>query len=459
MSVVARGVKNAFRNWLRTGAVVLILAIGIGLALSMLVARQAVEARINDLKADVGTTLMVNPAGSQGFQGGGEPLKMADADTIKSVDHVQSVDPVLSFMLQNTDGETGNLNIATPNGSFEPGKTDLESSIEPGTLGQRFNARGVDPDKVADISLPVRGIGTLGNTNAQGKQLNITEGRGLNANDTLSALVGKDLAAKNGLKIGSTFMAYDQTFTVVGIFDQGTQFENDTVVIPLAKAQELSGQTSEVSAITVRVDSIENLDATSVAIKSKLGSDKADVTSTEQNVQAAIKSLQSVQQVTLIGFIAALAAAAVIIFLIMLVIVRERKREIGVLKAIGGSNRTIVTQFMVEAVVLVAMGAVVGLGIALVSSNGIANALVEGGSETTSEGAPQVGGPGKMTLRLGGSGPVETTSELVGKVTTSVGAVTLLWGALATIIIAVVGSAVPAWFIAKVRPAEVMRGE
>ena len=42
MNNVSRGVRNAFRNGIRTISIVLILALAIGLALAMLVARQAV---------------------------------------------------------------------------------------------------------------------------------------------------------------------------------------------------------------------------------------------------------------------------------------------------------------------------------------------------------------------------------------------------------------------------------
>jgi putative ABC transport system permease protein len=463
MSVVVRGAKNAFRNWLRTGAVVLILAIGIGLALSMLVAKQAVEARISDLQAQVGTTLLVNPAGSKDMMGGGEPLKTTDVDAIKSVAHVASADATVNLMLQ-TEGADNNNMMLKMGGGAEPGKTNLKSSIDAGTLGKRFSGTANSAGEVPPtVSLPIRALGTNANRVEDGTALKITEGRALAADDTLSALVGKDLAEKNSLKIGSTFTAYGQTFAVVGIFDQGTKFANDMIVLPLAKAQELSGQASEVGSIVVTVDSIENLEATQKAIKDKLGSDKADITSTQQNIQEAIGALKSVQQVSLIGFIAAVAAASVITFLIMLVIVRERKREIGVLKAIGGSNRAIVSQFIVEAIVLVAMGTVVGLGVAMVSSTGIANALVSNSTNESdsSDVGPRSGtGSGPRMIKLSANGnSIENATKLVSDVTASVGPMTLVWGALAALVIAVVGSAVPAWLIAKVRPAEVMRGE
>lgn len=468
MSVVTRGVKNAFRNWLRTGAVVLILAIGIGLSLSMLVANQAVEAKINDLKSKVGTTITVNPAGAQGFEGGGEPLKSADVTTVGKVAHVTSVDAIMNFRMRNQDASNDTSGRLFMGGdSAAVGTTNLQSAIDAGTLGRRNNSSdsGQAP---ANFSLPISGIGTSGNYDASGTAYHITAGRALTSTDAGDiSLVGSDLAAKNNLKVGSTFTAYNATFTVVGVFDQGTKFENAGIAIPLSTAQSITSQADEISNMVVQVDSADNLSATATAIKNALGSNRADVTSSQDTVQAAITSLQSVQQISVIAFIGALVAAAVIIFLIMLMIVRERKREIGVLKAIGGSNTTIMSQFIVESLVLVVLGSIVGFGITLISSNGIANALVSSNvSDSSQQNTQQPSGIGEgqrggfRTFRLqGGKNSLQSTSQLVGQVAANVGWSVVLYGALAAVAIAVVGSAIPAWLIARVRPAEVMRGE
>lgn len=469
MSVVVRGAKNAFRNGLRTAAVVLILAISIGLSLSMLVANKAVEGRIADLKKQVDRTILVNPAGSRGMEGGGEPLTNDDLAKVKQATHVESASAFLNVMLQTqTEGDENSnfmIKMRGVNGK-EPGKTNLESSIDAGTLGKRFNATSDDENMPAP-KLPIRGLATNGVYDASGKRFNLTDGRLLTDadNNSYNAVVGKNLAEKNSLKVGSTFTAYDKTFTVVGIVDQGTEFENDLIIFPLGTMQTLTELNNEISAIVARADSIETLETAVSNIKNALGEDKADVTVTQQNIQDAITSLKSVQNISIIGFVTALAAAALIVLMVMFVIVRERKREIGVLKAIGGSNRSIVSQFVVEAVVLVAIGGVLGLGTAFLSSGAIANALVsnnvQSSESTETDDSGPIAGGGKQVVQIGGSGKnlQENTSELVGEVTTSIGASTLLYGFLGMLAIAVAGSAIPAWLIAKVRPAEVLRGE
>ncbi len=323
-----------------------------------------------------------------------------------------------------------------------------------------MNASGETPTEAPDIKLPIRLLGISGNKDEQAQTLTAVEGRLLAETDTNSALVGKNLAAKNNLSPGATFKAYGETFTVVGIVDLGTAFGNDVVYIPLAKAQALSEAGNEITNAVVTADSVDNVEAVAGSIKETLGTDKVDVTTSEENTLTAVESLRSVEKVSIIGFIIALGTAGIIIFLTMLMIVRERRREIGVLKAIGGSNRTIVTQFVVEAIVLVAIGAVLGFGVAAASSNSIAGALVNSNTNTTSQSNTDRPSPGGGNFRaIGPGGDVSSAKDLIGNVTTNVSVKSLGYGLLAAIGVAIIGSAIPAWFITKIRPAEVLRGE
>lgn len=461
MSVVTRGVKNAFRSGIRTTAVVLILAISMGVALSMLLANQAVRDRLNEVKQNVGTTVMIHPAGARGLIGGGEPLKNEDVAKVADVAHVSHVSSVLTLFLTTDTGDGNNTMVGGGLG-FKQGKTNLKSSVDPGTIGKR--ALGGSDEKMPDFRLPLRAAGISADRNEQGQLITLTSGRHFTADEANVALIGKALAEENSLAVDSTFKAYDETFTVVGIFDEGTEFGNDAAYIPLATAQRLGEAGSEITSAVAIVDSIDNMESTTTAIKETLAS-KADVTATDPQAMTAVESLRSVEKVSVVGFVIALGAAGIIIFLTMLMIVRERRREIGVLKAIGGSNRTIVTQFVVEAMVLVLIGATVGMGVAAASSNGIANALVTSNSSEASDApspkAPSGGGIGPKQLRLdrGQGADIDTAKSLIGNVTTNISAKSLGYGLLAAIIIAVIGSAIPAWFITKIRPAEVLRGE
>ena len=221
-----------------------------------------------------------------------------------------------------------------------------------------------------------------------GKALNITEGTGLGdyTAESTNALLGTTLAEKNNLTVGSTFTINDQTYTVAGLFDAGTTFGNNAVYLTLPTAQTLAGLPGELSSMIVTVDSLENVDTAKTALQAALGTDKADVTQ-GQNLETAVSSLGSVKNISFIAFIAALGTAGLIILLIMVMLVRERRREIGVLKAIGAPNRTIGLQFVLEALVLAALGSAVGAIIASFASGGIASALISTNTTSTTAAA------------------------------------------------------------------------
>lgn len=549
MNILARSMGNAFRNKVRSGAVIIILAVAMGLALSMLVAHQAVGAKVAELKSQIGTQLTVNPAGSRGFEGGGEPLTNSDLDTVRSVEHVSAAEGSLSLRLSTSDaasaedsgsedsasddsasddsaaqegsggGDSGAAQSDTaqsgsrgPGGMATAGSTSLRSAVDAGTLGARNSGTsdGTSGNTAAQAppAMPLTATGISTAAAADGSELTLTDGTAItdySANST-EALLGASLAEENGLAAGSTFEALGRTFTVAGVFDAGTVFDNNALYLPLAAAQELSGQTEELSSILVTVDSMENVDSTQTALTDALGSDRADVSAGTAGLSEAINSLAGVQSISLVGFIAALAAAALIVLLIMIMVVRERRREIGVLKAIGASNRTIGLQFVLEAVVLVAIGAVLGSVIAVGASGPIASALVDSSTGSSSsieagsmgpgamggealqappgtdgqpsdgqstdgqstdgqaqgtapDGAP-AGGPGSGPFGSGGPfGSFDQTAELIGTVTTSVGPGTIALGAGGVLSIAAFGALVPALMTARVRPIEVLRGE
>lgn len=476
MSVLARSVGNAFRNKVRTAAVVAVLAVAIGLALAMLVANQAVGAKVHELNASVGTVLTVNPAGGQGFEGGGEPLTTGQAATASGVANVSSVVGTSSLRLRNATQAAAQAAAGTQagrGGEGGPGgqaaatlTTSLTAAMDAGTLGNRNQqangAAGTGTTQPAR-SLPIPATGIGAEVDTTGKALNITQGGGLGDYSAAStgALLGTTLAEKNNLTVGSTFTINDQAYTVAGLFDAGTAFGNNAVYVTLPTAQALAGTPGELSSMIVTVDSLENVAATKTALQAALGSDKADV-SQGQNLQTALSSLNSVKNISLIAFIAALATAGIIILLIMVMLVRERRREIGVLKAIGAPNRTIGLQFVLEALVLAALGSAAGAAIASFASGGIASALISSNSTTTAaattgRGFPGGGAGGGFTGGRGG--PFGGASQLLNTVTASASPGVIAGGIAAVFGVAIIGALVPALLTARIRPIEVLRGE
>ncbi len=470
MNMFSRGIRNAFRNTVRTGSIVVILGISIGLALAMLVARQAVTSKIETVKSSVGNTVTVAPAGARGFEGGGEPLTTEQAKKLAATAHVsrtiQSVTDRLTT--DNTTlqsgidaGSLGRRNAARSGVGFEQappsmpagGMRDMESSASSSTQGEITRT----------FTPPVTLIGTndaMASLSANGETVSITSGQTFKSDDVDNvAVVGKAIAEKNNLSVGSTFTAYSTTIKVAGIYDSGTDFGNNQVVMPLSVVQKLSEQEGQLTSITLHVDSIDNIAAVSSSAKTIIGT-SGDVTDSESQVASAVEPLENIQTISLYSLIGAVIAGAVIILLTMIMIVRERRREIGVVKAIGGSNLTIMGQFVIEAMTLTLLGAIVGIGFGVAAAAPITNALVSSSTSVQTQAGPGAsgmmpGGPGRMMGR-GGS---QTLRQSVENIQTNIGWDIIFYGIGAALIIAIIGSALASIFISKVRPAEVMRAE
>ncbi len=464
MGAIRRGIKNAFRNTIRTLSITLILALSIAMSLIMLLALKTVQAKIDSVKSSVGNTLTVSPAGVRGFEGGGTLLTSQNVTDVASISHVSGAVSILSDRLENPSSGASNPNRPTNSTQSTNNTTNLTSPITPGSFGNRQQQNSTGTAPATNFTLPVQifGINKLDSSQsltALGvSQFDITAGDKIDATSSENiVMIGKDLATKNNLAVGSTFEAYGQTLTVGAIFDTGSTFTNAVIVAPIKTVQTLSSQANQVNSIIVQADSIDNISSVQSAITAKLGSDKVDVTSQVDQANNAVKPLENIKTISTYSLIGSLVAGAIIIFLTMIMIVRERRREIGVLKAIGSSNLLIVKQFVAESLVLTLLGSLVGMILGFIFSNPVLNILVTNSESTTSTAARQAGGGGQFAIRLGGG--LSGARDALSNIHTVVGWNIIGYGLLAAILIAILGSAIPAFFISKVRPAEAMRVE
>lgn len=457
MNAISRGIRNAFRNNIRTFSIVVILGLSVGLALTMLVARQAVEDKIESVKTSIGNTVSISPAGAQGFQGGGEPLAVEQLNKVATIDHVTKVTESLSDRLTSDTSDLESAIDAGSLGNRQAGNSGVGFEAPPQGSNEPGGGSGESQEITRTFTPPVIVTGTNDVSAAStygGDTVTFTSGNALDpAKDEDVAVIGKALAEKNNLSVGSTFTAYDKTIKVVGIYDTGNTFSNGGLIMSLSTLQRLSEQAGAVTSATATVDSVDNIDSAVSAIKSELG-DKADVTNNQDNAKQTIEPLENVKSISLFSLIGALIAGAVIILLTMMMIVRERRREIGVMKAIGSSNLKTVLQFISEAVTLTVLGLIVGLIIGVAAASPVTEVLVNNStSSSTAQTGPGPGGGG----RFRGFGNNSLTNAR--NIQASVGWDILGYGVGAAMLIAIFGSALPAYFISKVRPAEVMRAE
>jgi len=177
--------------------------------------------------------------------------------------------------------------------------------------------------------------------------------------------------------LGKEVTIANNKFEVVGILEEvGTGslgFDiNNFVAIPITTAQNIFGQDG-VQTISVKTKNKEDIDQAVLIVEEYLlqDLDENDFSVLDQtSLLNTINSILGVLTVFLGGIAGiSLIVGGVGIMNIMLVSVTERTREIGLRKAVGAKPRDILTQFMIEAVVLSIMGGAIGI---LIGSAGAA---------------------------------------------------------------------------------------
>ena len=189
--------------------------------------------------------------------------------------------------------------------------------------------------------------------------------------------------------VGDTVRVRQIPCEVVGVLapkGQGAfgQDQDDIVLMPINTLHRRVAGHTRVS--TLHVSMLDGADAESVktSIRAILRERRAIPEGEEDNfnildTQQLAQTMSGTTRVMtlLLGAVAAvsLLVGGIGIMNIMLVSVTERTREIGLRLAIGALEREVMGQFLIEAVVLAALGGVVGLALALVASLGISQAM------------------------------------------------------------------------------------
>lgn len=148
---------------------------------------------------------------------------------------------------------------------------------------------------------------------------------------------------------------------------------NNAIYLPLESGKRLAGGSTQINQITVKVANEKNAVAISNKIKETLltqHKNQEDFTVVQQE-----DFLQATDQIfgLLTAFVAAVAGISLFvggvgIMNIMLVSVSERTREIGIRKAVGATNRQVVGQFLIEAIVLSVIGGIVGIVLSFIAA-------------------------------------------------------------------------------------------
>ncbi|GHC94615.1 macrolide export ATP-binding/permease protein MacB [Pseudorhodoferax aquiterrae] len=152
--------------------------------------------------------------------------------------------------------------------------------------------------------------------------------------------------------------------------------QDDVVFLPYATSSlRLSGQRF-LRNVTVAVDDVARIDATQAEVEQLLLERHGVVDYQIRNMASILAASMETQNTMtmLLGSIAAISllVGGIGVMNIMLVSVTERTREIGIRMATGARERNILQQFLIEAVVVSALGGAIGVGGGLVAAAVIA---------------------------------------------------------------------------------------
>jgi len=224
---------------------------------------------------------------------------------------------------------------------------------------------------------------------------NVSNGRALldvdvdNARDV--CVLGSKLAESlfpHTPALGAPLKINGINYTVIGIVEpSGATLggnQDNFAVIPITTGLNRYGRLARSINVLVEAKSASTYDATVEEVRSALRvirkvppgkEDDFDIFSNDSMIAQFNDFTRAVRiGVALISAIA-LVAAGIGIMNIMLVSVTERTREIGIRRAVGAKKRNIMTQFILEAIVLCEIGGIIGVGFGIAGGNVLAWAL------------------------------------------------------------------------------------
>ena len=240
-----------------------------------------------------------------------------------------------------------------------------------------------------DVLAHAAGItGTTDSRLSQGFQeglYRLEQGEHITNSSIGKAIVHRDFAKKNNLKIGSTItlkQGFNVKVSVVGIFAGKLQTKgalpSDTsenrIFTDLSSALSLAGSAkrSVLRCAVERSDSLANAIRQAKTIAGKW----ADVEQNASQLSGVINSVNSVQQLVQMIFVVLSFVGILVLGLVLVFWVRARMHEIGVLMSIGLSKAVIVSQLLVEIVILNIVSFVISLGLGAAFSGVIGSAIL-----------------------------------------------------------------------------------
>jgi putative ABC transport system permease protein len=280
---------------------VLLVVFTVGLAHGLLRERGKRE-------ANIGAEIMLRPSGSIGLSGG-QPFTIP-------VSHVAEI------------ARIPGVRAAVPIGQFFD-KSDSG-------FGSRL-IEGIPFDQYAALN-----------------NLTIKEGRALQKGDEV--IVDAAWPQENGVAVGSTTQIFERPFKVVGIYEPPG---GGRIKIPLAAMQDQVGSENRCNTILVACDDPNQQDQVAALIKERFPDDQ--IIPTRELPELYMSSVPALNVFLKVVVAVAATISTLVILLAMYTTVTERTRQIGILKSLGMSKRSIAWVIEQEAILVSVLGVSIGV--------------------------------------------------------------------------------------------------
>ncbi|WP_314396012.1 ABC transporter permease [Leptotrichia shahii] len=201
-----------------------------------------------------------------------------------------------------------------------------------------------------------------------GLNLKIVDGNN-NISELNSVLVGEQLATEMNLKVGkeiSLVSAENKEIKLIvrGIFKTGfLDYDSNLAIVPLETMQILSDQGKVVTEIGIKVEHPEKVEGILNQVRNTVNPKEYSVISWKTINQNLLKALQFERFVLIAILSLLLIIASFAVSVILNMIVREKIKDIGILKSIGYTNNNVRKIFTIEGLIIGVFGMILASGI------------------------------------------------------------------------------------------------
>lgn len=319
--------KNIFRQKTRTALTILGILIGIAAIIALGSISEGINSMIESEMKFLGGTITVSSKGSSGFFTLSSASNLTD-DDVRALEEVPGVKEVIPYTIRI--------------GKLVPGK------------GPEYMVIGINPEETDYF----RGRGT-----------ELDSGRSLDPDDTYSILIGYKYAEDNNINLGDTVEFGNHDFEVVGIMEK-MNAQNDMMIIMPLKTMMTVYDLDSYGGLFVIPDDITQVESVAEDIRKEY--EEVYEVETSKDIAKQMSDIVNHLRIFTIGIGSVSAIVGGLgVMNTMVMSVLERRREIGIMKAIGATRRLILTQILVESIVISLIGGLLGLGFGFLINTGL----------------------------------------------------------------------------------------